>query len=52
MTSRQRRNIERGLTEKNFPTSSWRPKGTLVAHLHEHQVRFAQWTKIRKIGAI
>ena len=38
MTSRQRRNIERGLTEKNFPTSSWRPKGTLVAHLHEHQV--------------
>ena len=43
MTSRQRRNIERGLTEKNYPLSSWRPKGTLVAHLHEHQVNSLPW---------
>ena len=38
MTYRQRRNIERGLDVKNFPASSWRPKGTLIAHLHEHEV--------------
>ena len=46
MTSRQRRNIERGLTEKNFPTASWRPKGTLVAHLHEHQGGISKLVRI------
>ena len=38
VNTRKRRNIERGLTDRNYPGSSWKPKGTLVAHMHEHQV--------------
>lgn len=38
INTRKRRNIERGLTDKNYPHSLWKPKGILVAHLHEHQV--------------
>ena len=40
VTTRKRRNIERGLTDRNYPNASWRPKGVLITHLHEHKVRF------------
>ena len=38
VNTRKRRNIERGLTDRNYPGSSWKPKGALIAHLHEHKV--------------
>ena len=40
VNTRKRRNIERGLTDRNYPGSSWKPKGALIAHLHEHKVNF------------
>ena len=38
VANRKRRNIERGLSDRNYPMTKWRPKGTLIAHLHEHKV--------------
>lgn len=37
INTRKRMTIEQGLSDRNFPPSGWRPKGVLVAHLHEHQ---------------
>ena len=41
VANRKRRNIERGLSDRNYPMTKWRPKGTLIAHLHEHKVSFS-----------
>ena len=38
VNTRKRKNIERGLTDRNYPGSCWKPKGSLIAHLHEHKV--------------
>ena len=37
----KRRNIERGLMERNYPNSNWKPKGNLIANLHEHKVNYS-----------
>ena len=39
INSRTRSSIIRSQSEDKHPPPAWRPKGQLVAHLHEHQVR-------------
>jgi hypothetical protein len=38
ITTRKRMSIEKGMADRNYPNVSWKPKGILVAHLHEHKV--------------
>ena len=46
VNARKNTNIEIGMTGKSCPPSGWRPKGYLVAHLHEHQGYISKLTRI------
>ena len=39
INSRTKGSIIRSQSEDKHPPPAWRPKGQLVAHLHEHQVQ-------------
>ena len=45
VNARKNTNIEIGMTGKSCPPSGWRPKGYLVAHLHEHQGYISKLTR-------
>ena len=38
INSRKQSSISKSISGDQHPTQDWRPKGQLVAHLHEHQV--------------
>ena len=46
VNSRKNNSIEYGLSNRNSPAQGWRPKGYLVAHLHEHQGYISNLTRI------
>ena len=38
VNSKKKSSIAKSISEEQNPTIAWKPKGQLVAHLHEHQV--------------
>ena len=44
-------NIETGLASRSCPPAGWRPKGYLVAHLHEHQVQMSSPHYLRGLNS-
>ena len=43
VNSKKKSSIAKSISEDQNPTIAWKPKGQLVAHLHEHQV-YSQMT--------
>ena len=43
VNSKKKSSIAKSISEEQNPTIAWKPKGQLVAHLHEHQV-YSQMT--------
>ena len=42
INSRRRASIGQSMSDDQYPGPGWKPKGILVAHLHEHQVKCSQ----------
>lgn len=46
LTSKKRAQLESGAGDRGSPGQGWRPRGALIAHLHEHERGIAKLVRI------